>query len=158
MPHFLVSKYVLVKLHSSENNRKFAVGWNSQFSQGWVWASGRSDSGLYVSAKIVQSEIILGDMILELPGAIMWSQREKPTVWKRANSWGETKFWWHHWTSESNHIWSQDSFCPSQLSESIIFFLLLKFVWTGVSVQFNSVGFWVHLNNWTMRSHSNSPN
>ena len=89
-------------------------------------------------------------MIVELSGAIMWSQRKKPTLWKRAKSWIETKCWWYHWISESNHVWSQDYFWPSQLSESIFFFLLLlQVIWTGISIHFYSLGYWVYLNNWT---------
>lgn len=45
VPHLLVSKSVF-RMHSIENEGNFAVGYEPQFNQGLVWASGTSDSGL----------------------------------------------------------------------------------------------------------------
>lgn len=93
VPYFLVSKSVLVKIHSVENNRNFAVGEQVTIQSGLSMSLRLRDSGLYVAAKIVQLEIILGDYD---PGAVrghyVKAEKGANSVEDRAESWRETKF------------------------------------------------------------------
>ena len=124
-------------------------GRNSQFCQNWVWASVCNDSGLYMSAKIVQSEIIRGDYDHgAVRGHNVKPEKEANSV---ENSQGLDR---NQVLMISLNLWIQSCMEPGLFLAFSIkwinnFFSFLRSFELKFSIQFYSLGYWVYLNNWT---------